>query len=86
MGLDFSEVQWENGKVKLSENVPVPPAVQCWLERVEGVFPLCCGMCGLLASCGKRRKLGFLLKIFDNLMKWLQGLRLHSTRSQLRAT
>lgn len=27
------------GKVKLSENVPVPPAVQCWLEkRVEGVF------------------------------------------------
>lgn len=26
------------GKVKLSENLPVPPAVQYWLERVEGVF------------------------------------------------
>lgn len=26
------------GKVELSENLPVPPAVQHWLERVEGVF------------------------------------------------
>lgn len=26
------------GKVKLSENVPVPSAMQRWLERVEGVF------------------------------------------------
>lgn len=25
------------GRVKLSENLPVPPAMQCWLERVESL-------------------------------------------------
>lgn len=51
------------GKAELSANLPVPPAVQSWLERVEGVFPLRCGLCGLLTSCGKQWKVGFLLKM-----------------------
>lgn len=35
-----------------------------------GRLSLSCGMCGLLASCGKHGKVGFLLKIFKTLRNY----------------
>lgn len=47
------------GRAQLAEELPEAPALQ---SGVEGVIAPHCGTWGLLASCGKQWKVGFLLK------------------------
>jgi len=61
--------RWVGRQAKPSflKNLPVPPAVQRWLERVEGVFPLAAGCVGCWQAVANNGKLAFFWKYFKTL-------------------